>query len=261
MMTVLPFSQRLRRWLLLGLGLIATAGALVPTARAQLLPTFGRDRAGTSGFQFLKIAVDPRAAALGETVAANAFDASALFWNPALAAQADGLQIGLNHTAYFADVTMEYAAMTVPLGGLTLGGSLQMLSSGDMDVTTEFEPTGTGQTFRFIDLAAGLSVAQALSDLFSYGVTIKYIRESSAGLVAQTLALDLGVYYQIGTTGAQMAVAIRNFGLDASPSGSLERLVIGQGTIEENEFAGITPRRRSCSASPTMSSAMTPATR
>ena len=151
-------------------------------ARAQLIPSFGSDRAGTAGFQFLKIPIDARSAAMGETVAANAMDASALFWNPALAAQTDRPQVGIGHTAYYADVALSYAAALYHLQsfGLTVGASLQALNSGEMDVTTEFEPFGTGETFRLVDLAAGLTVAQALTDLFSYGVTAKYVTERVA---------------------------------------------------------------------------------
>ena len=224
----------------LGLALLLMLPLAGP-AQAQLIPSFGRDRAGTSGFQFLKIPIDARSAAMGETVAANAFDASALFWNPALAARATGPQAGFSHTAYLADVSMEYAALTVPIGAFTFGGSVQVLSAGEMDVTTEFEPTGTGETFGYVDLAAGLSVAQTLSDLFSYGVTAKYVRESTAGLATQTAMFDLGVFYQIGTTGAQMAVAIRNFGLDGRPAGTLSRVDIDEGVILEDDFETITP--------------------
>jgi hypothetical protein len=225
---------------LLALALLAAA----PPARAQLIPAFGGDRAGTSGFQFLKVAVDARAAAMGETVVANAFDASALFWNPALAAQAPGTQVAFNHTAYFADVRMEYAAALYHLHrlGLTLGGSLQALNSGDMAVTTEFEPFGTGERFRFVDVAAGLTVSQRLTDLFSYGVTAKYVRESAAEIVAQTAVFDLGIFYRIGATGLQTAVAIRNFGLDGTPRGELERPLIDEdGTTVEDDFEPLTP--------------------
>ncbi|MFQ5570457.1 MAG: PorV/PorQ family protein [Rhodothermales bacterium] len=217
--------------------------AAIP-AQAQIIPSFGSDRAGTSGFQFLKIPVDPRAAAMGETVVANAFDASAMFWNPALAAQKGRPQFGLSHTAYYADINIEYAAISYPLGrfGLTVGASIQTLSSGDMDVTTEFEPFGTGESFRFEDLAAGITVAQTLTDLFSYGITAKYLRESVAGLTTSTVVFDIGVFYRVGGTGAQMAVAIRNFGLDGTPSGELSRTVIGgEGTVVEDEFESFTP--------------------
>ncbi|MFW5972442.1 MAG: PorV/PorQ family protein [Bacteroidota bacterium] len=218
--------------------------AMALPSAAQLIPAFGNDRAGTSGFQFLKVSVDPRASALGETVAANAFDASALFWNPALAAQTEGAQIGFSHTQYFADVQLQYLAGIVHLErfGLTVGASVQSLNSGEMDVTTEFQQGGTGETFRFIDVATGITVAQQLTDLFSYGVTAKWIHESVAGLTANTGVLDLGVFYRVGDTGAQMAVVIRNFGIDAALQGSLERTVLGDdGTTTETNFESMTP--------------------
>lgn len=213
------------------------------TLQAQLLPALGGDRAGTSGFQFLKIPVDARSAALGETVVANAFDATSLFWNPALSADLDGLNVGVSHVAYFVDVTMNFAGATfhIPGPSLTVGLSLQTLNSGKMDVTTEFEPFGTGETFSLFDMAAGLTIAQNLTDLFSYGVTAKYIRESAAGIDQSTLAFDLGIFYRIGTTGAQMAVSLRNFGLDSFSSGSISRNVIGNpAVVEEDDLESIT---------------------
>ena len=213
-------------------------------ANAQLLPTLGGERAGTSGFQFLKIPVDARSAALGESVVASAFDVSSLFWNPALASHLPGIQVGFYHTAYFVDVNLEFAGVTYHLPGtnITIGASLQTLNSGEMIVTTEFQPFGTGETFRLIDTAVGLTISQRLSDLFSYGITTKYIRESVAGISTSTLAFDMGIYYAIGTTGARMGVAVRNFGLDGTPEGEIERTVIDDNPIRiESEFESMTP--------------------
>ncbi|MEM1127085.1 MAG: PorV/PorQ family protein [Bacteroidota bacterium] len=224
------------------LGALALLLMLAPTVQAQLLPTFGRDRAGTSGFQFLKIPVDARSAAMGQTASSHAFDASALFWNPALAARADGIQIGLSQTAYFADVSLSYAAVAAPVGPFVLGASLQVLNSGDIQETTEFEPLGTGRTFSATDLALGLSLSQSLSDLFSYGVTLKYVEENIAEVTVRNVMVDLGVFYQIGATGAQMAVAIRNFGPDTAPTGTLERTAVNDaGLAVEDDFETITP--------------------
>ncbi len=226
---------------LLGIAVALTVTTPEP-ALAQLIPSFGSDRAGTSGFQFLKITVDPRAAAMGETVAANAFDASALFWNPALAAQVPGTQIGFSHAAYYADVSVHYGAAYHRFGRFTIGTSLQALDSGEMDVTTEFQPNGTGETFAFVDLGLGLTVSQQLTDLFSYGVTARFVRESTAQITTNAVVFDLGIFYRIGQTGAQMAVAIRNFGMDGTPSGQIERTVIGgAGTAVESDFESITP--------------------
>lgn len=215
----------------------------VPTAQAQLLPTLGGERAGTSGFQFLKVPVDARGAALGESVVADANDVSALIWNPALAARLPGLQAGFHHTAYFVDVTLDFVGVTYRLpAGITLGGSLQTMNSGEMKVTTEFEPSGTGETFRLIDVAAGLTWSQQLTDLFTYGITTKYIQESVAGLTASSVVFDLGVHYMVGSTGARMAVAVRNFGFDGRPEGELSRPVIANDPIRiESEFEAMTP--------------------
>ncbi len=208
---------------------------------AQILPAFGEDRAGTSAFQFLKIPVDPRGTALGETAVSNANDASALFWNPALAAQGGRTEVGVASAAYFADVALHYVAGYSRVGPVTLGLSLQALDSGDMPVTTEFSgPEGTGETFRLVDIAAGLTVAQALTDLFSYGVTAKYVREGVAGVTTQAGLLDMGVFYKVGDTGVQLGVAIRNFGFQSIPSGSIERTTI-DGPATEIVFDGAEP--------------------
>ncbi|NNE34742.1 MAG: PorV/PorQ family protein [Rhodothermales bacterium] len=214
------------------------------TVDAQVLPSFGGDRAGTSGFQFLKVSVDPRGTSMGESTVSNATDGSALFWNPALAAQSDQVQISVQHAEYYSDVALQYASIIYPLRRLniTLGASLVALNSGSMDVTTEFEPFGTGETFNFVDMVAGLTVSQALTDLFSYGVTAKYVRESVVDISTSTTLFDLGVFYRVGTSGAQMAVALKNFGPNARPSGSIERTVIADDPIRiESSFESVTP--------------------
>ncbi len=210
---------------------------------AQLLPSFGRDRAGTSGYQFLKIPVDARSASMGQTVASNAFDLTSLFWNPALAAQIEAkTTIGAGYTGYHAEIDLGYFGLIHRLGSFTLGAAFQSMQSGSMAVTTEFQPFGTGETFQVVDWAVGLTVSQTLTDLFSYGLTGRFVQEQIAEIRAQTVVFDAGVFYRVGQTGAQMAVVIQNFGFDSSVSGEIERVVIEQSeAIIENEFESFTP--------------------
>jgi hypothetical protein len=212
-------------------------------ALAQLIPSFGRDRAGTSGYQFLKIPVDARSAAMGQTVASNAFDVSALFWNPALAAQIGrGTTAGVGFTKYHADVDLGYVGVIQDLGSFTFGFAFQTMQSGEMNVTTEFQPFGTGETFQVVDWAAGLTVAQELTDLFSYGLTARFVQEKIAEISAQTLLMDAGIFYRVGQTGAQMAVVIRNFGFDSSVSGEIDRIVLDQTEpLLVDDFESFTP--------------------
>ncbi len=191
---------------------------------AQILPGFGESRSGTSGFQYLKIGIDARAASMGFSSIADASDASSLYWNPALAAQMDNSQVMLSHTQYFADISMNYAAYVHDLGNMALGASLQMLDSGEMEETTEFQRTGTGRHFRTIHLAAALSYSQELSSLFSYGVNLKYLNERIEEVMTQTGVLDVGFFYRVGDTGLRFAVGLNNFNpIDANPGGETRR--------------------------------------
>lgn len=223
--------------------LLALPLAAAP-ATAQVLPSFGSDRAGTVGLQFLKIPADARSIALANTGVSTAHDASALFWNPALATEGSGRQVQLARASYFSGqlFTNNFAAATYPVGRFVLGASVQVLDSGEMDVTTEVQPGGTGETFRFVDVALGATLSQKLTDQFAYGVTLKGIRESTADVNTTTAALDVGIHYKVGDTGARMAVAIRNFGLDGTPEGSLDRIdpAAPGGTAVVDSFAAIT---------------------
>lgn len=209
-------------------------------AQRSIIPSLGNSRSGTSGFQFLKINPDARSSALGGSNVADAADASSLYLNPALAAQMRGNQIHLGHTQYFTDISLNYAAYVHRMRSMAFGASLIYLDSGDMNETTEFNPFGTGRTFRAINMAAGLTFAQELTNLFSYGVSLKYVEERIAEFEAQTVVFDIGFFYRVGDTGLRFAVGLNNFGIDASPSGEVRRLDLN-GEIRETEFEDVSP--------------------
>ncbi|MCH8568511.1 MAG: PorV/PorQ family protein [Balneolales bacterium] len=205
-----------------------------------ILPSLGDSRSGTSGFQFLKINPDARSSAMGSSNVADANDASALYSNPALAAQMSGSQFYVGHTQYFVDISLNYASYVHRYRGLAFGGSIMYLDSGEMEETTEFQPFGTGRTFRAPHLAAGLTFAQELTNLFSYGITFKYLDFRVAEYKAQTAVFDVGFFYRVGDTGLRFAIGLSNFGLDSSPSGSLTRQSL-DGERVERDFEDISP--------------------
>ncbi len=224
---------------------------LIPwVASAQILPSLGEARSGTYGFQYLKIGPDARSTSMGSSSVADAADVSSLYWNPALAAQLDNSQVMLAHTQYFADISMNYAGYVHRFGSLALGVSLHMLDSGAMDETTELQPGGTGRTFRTTHIAAGISFAQRLTSLFSYGVTLKYLDESIEEVTSRTGVLDAGFFYRVGDTGLRFAVGLSNFGVDADPTGETRRRpgpnetgteTDQDGFIVMDEFADVSP--------------------
>lgn len=210
--------------------------------QAQVLPSLGKQRAGTAGMQFLKIPVDPRSAGMGESFIAVVNDASALYWNPAGMTIADSQRIHLQgaYTRYFADITMNYGAGFIKLKNEhCIGISVTHLNSGEMDVTTEFQPFGTGQKFSATNTAIGISYAKKLTDNFAFGLTSKYANESIFGLRTNTLLFDLGFQYDIGYKNLRFAVTMTNFGFNVKPKGELEVIRLA-GTQNVNSFEQVT---------------------
>ncbi|MCA1803742.1 MAG: PorV/PorQ family protein [Rhodothermaceae bacterium] len=221
--------------LLIGLGFAETA-----VAQRSLLPSLGGSRSGTSGFQFLKVNVDARSSGMGNSNVADASGGSSLYWNPALAVQGEGSQLYLGHTAYFADVSLNYASYIHKFRNMAVGASLTYLDSGEMNETTEFQPFGTGRTFRTVHLAAGLSFSQELTNLFSYGLTLKYLDERIEEVEVSNIVVDLGFFYRVGDTGLRFAIGLTNFGVDATPGGETTRLTLEDEQVM-TEFEDVSP--------------------
>ena len=220
--------------------MLVLAGAVSP-AFAQ---TYGTDRAGTAGFQFTKIAVDPRAAAMGNSNMADAFDGSSLYWNPALAARLEGTTLMASHTAYFVDISQDYLSYIQKVGNVAIGASVQYLNSGEIIETTEFQQFGTGRTFSTHHVSTGLSVAQQVTDLFSYGITFKYLLEKIEEVDYTSGAIDFGFSYFVGETGLRFAVGVNNFSpINIVPKGSTTREdLAGVEEIEPEEETSLPTR-------------------
>jgi long-subunit fatty acid transport protein len=200
------------------------------SSNAQLIPVLGGQRAGTSSLQFLKIGVGARATGMGESFVAVANDFTALFWNPAGLMQFDQNGVHFSHNFWFVDLSHEFFAGVYRLGkNNAFGLSVTALHTPAMEKTTEFQPTGTGEYFKYGDIAIGLTYARRLTDQFSFGITAKYVEETLAELKMRGFLVDLGTYYWTGLGNSRFAVTISNFGPQVKPSGSVN--LIGGRTL------------------------------
>ncbi len=177
-------------------------------------------KTGTTAAQFLKLGVGSRAISMGGAFVAEANDLSSLYWNPAGLARMNGSAVQLSHTQYLADIDYNYAAFGLNLGNLgTLAASLLYLDSGDMAVRTTTEPEGTGERFSKQDFAVQVSYARALTDRFSIGSTIKFIREKIWHSTASATAFDVGVLFTTPYERLRLGAAMTNFGPKMQMSG------------------------------------------
>jgi len=204
---------------------------------AQLIPNLGGQRTGTSSFQFLKIGTNARGTGMGVTFVAVSDDISSLNYNPAGLVLFSDNGVTFTHTQWFVDTRIENVGGVYHFGSNAIGLSVISLRTEDAKVTTEFQPEGTGDYFRFSDLAVGLTFAKKMTDQFSFGATVRYIEENLGVLKMRTVVGDLATYYKTGLGTSRFAVMISNFGGQVSPAGSVD--LIGGRTV--NNFQSFPP--------------------
>jgi hypothetical protein len=194
----------------------------VQQSHAQLVPNLGGQRSGISSFQFLKIGADARGAAMGEATVAVVNDVSALFWNPAGLTLSTENQVIFSHAEWLVDLKHDFFGASYSLGDNDfVGVSFTSLTTDPMPVTTEYQPTGTGNYFNYGDIAVGATYARKMTDQFSFGITVRYVRETIAELNANAVMLDIGTYYYMGLGTSRFSVVVTNFGNNVAPSGSV----------------------------------------
>lgn len=193
----------------------------------------GFAKVGTAGAQFLKIGLGTRGAAMGGAFIATADDPSAAWWNPAALVRVPGTQVQLTHTEWFEDVRYEAGAVSSEVPGIgTFALQFGLLNSGEMDVTTVEQPGGTGETFTCSDMVVGLTFSRMLTDRFSTGVTLKYVREGWDDVSASGIAVDLGTLYNTGFRTLRIGMAIQHFGGELTPSGEFDDYYSGSDSLK-----------------------------
>ena len=177
-------------------------------------------RVGTTAAPFLKIGVGGRALAMGEAYATRAEDVTGLFWNPAGLANLNNRQIVLNHFDYIADLSYVFGGIAIPFPSLgTFGFSFSYLGMPEIERTTIQFPDGNGEKVAANSFAAGLSFARSLTDRFSIGGSIKYVKENIWHCHSSAVAFDIGVLYHTIFKNLTIGMSISNFGTDLKMNG------------------------------------------
>jgi hypothetical protein len=189
----------------------------------NIFPNLGDERAGTASMQFLKLGAGAKAAAMGGCMSANPNGAFGLYWNPATLVWTTKTEGAFSHNSWVADINYEFAGVSLKFGDdRAIGASIIYLGTSDMEITDEYHPFGTGETFGYSDMAFGLSFSQRLTDYFSFGATARFAQENIDDLHMRGFLLDLGTYYQTDFHGTRFAVTLSNFGQQVKPEGTYE---------------------------------------
>ncbi|MBX2892886.1 MAG: PorV/PorQ family protein [Saprospiraceae bacterium] len=174
------------------------------------------DRQGEAGANQLLINPWARSAGLHSMNTANIAGGEAIFLNVAGLARINKTQIQLGHTRYLsgADIGINAAGFSQRVGkGGAFGFNLVAFDMGDLILTTEDTPEGTGGTFSPSFFNMGISYSHLFSNKVSVGVTAKFVNEAITNARASAFALDAGVQYVTGEQdNFKFGISLRNVG-------------------------------------------------
>ncbi len=181
-----------------------------------------------TGFQFLKLDVGARAAAMGGAFMMVGNDANAMFYNPAgLAKMTSSFDFMAAQTKWVADITYNAGGIVKNFGNWgTVGLNYLAADYGGGFVGTQVSSSLQGYVETgSLDVSAyamGLTYARPLTDKFSIGATVKYVSQQlgqsviTAGSSAvenkvSGVAYDIGTIFYPGFKSFRLGMSIRNF--------------------------------------------------
>ena len=190
-----------------------TLVVLILIGLPQLLQSQEVTKIGTTAAKILSIPVGSRALGMGGAFVSVADDATAMYWNPSGIARLERNEFIFMHSNWLADIRFDFVGLVFPLGTMgTIGFNVTAMTMSEMDITTEYEPEGTGETFSAGSFVAGVSFARNLTDNFSIGGTAKYVSEKIWNSTASGLAVDIGTIFNTPFRGIRLGASISNFG-------------------------------------------------
>lgn len=226
----------MRKNILLAVLVGAFALLAVGTAFAQNDEPLTEKRAQT-GMKFLSVSLDARASAMGNTMTSqDQVTSMAMFYNPAaLGWLKNNVNVSLGQTRYIVDFNYTYGAVSFrPANGSlgVFGLNVLAVDYGDFEETIRDGASESGYrqlgTFSPSALSVGVGYALAVSDRFTFGANVKYVREDlgasavrlNNGAVerednsSNTMAFDFGILYRTGWKSLNFGMTARNFAQD-----------------------------------------------
>lgn len=189
------------------------------------------DRQGESGAGELLLNPWAKSAGLHSMTTSFASGVEALRLNPAGIGRLSGREIYFGNTRLYEGSTLQHNAVGYAQRGKgngAFGFSLAILDFGEIAITTEDQPEGTGGFYSPSFVNLGLGYSYTYENKISVGILTRLISETLPSLTAFGLAVDAGVQYVSGDRdNFKLGISLRNIGTPMRFSGEgLSRQVI-----------------------------------
>ena len=187
----------------------ALCGVIVACGLAQA----DESSTGAAGANELRIPVGARSTALWGSNIGDVNGVEAMFWNPGGLANMSTSESSFGNYSYWADIEMYQIAFAHKFENFgSFGLSARLLNLGDLFVTTEAMPEGTGEIIQPKYSIVTASWARAMTDRVSLGANLNLLSEKVKDMSATGVALDFGVQVETPMEGLSFGVVLKNFG-------------------------------------------------
>jgi long-subunit fatty acid transport protein len=170
---------------------------------------------GQNTYDFLRVDMSARAAALGGSFVTNNDDVDVLFYNPAGMSFLEKDPVSFSFVKHLMDINLFSLAYSTEFENIgRFGSAIKYINYGSFDEADEFG-NRTGE-FSAGELAFILGYTNEFSENFYYGANAKVIYSSIADESSSAIALDLGINYEIPNQKLNLAAAVLNLGTQLS---------------------------------------------
>ena len=168
-------------------------------------------RKGTAGAEQLLIPVGARSIATGGAFGSHFTGVESIFYNPGGLDRMQGTEAMFNFMNYIADINVSYFAIGTKMDIGSIALTYKGLDFGDIPITTNQNPDGTGQFYSPSYFVLGLTYSKMITDRVSAGATFSLINEGIMNTGASGWAIDFGVQYKFSPN-FSLGVAVKNIG-------------------------------------------------
>ncbi len=181
---------------------------------AQFDYGFDFSKAGTSGFQFLKIGIGAEQIAMGDAAASTVSGVSSVYWNPAGLGWLEKRQVFAHQTNWLVDSKHSALALAFPFKSIRVAVNVMSLAVNEFEETTVADPLGTGRMVDAGDFMVGLAITRRYTDRLSIGAQVKFVQEKLDDVTFDNFLFDVGTIYYTGFRDLRLSFVLQHFGPD-----------------------------------------------
>jgi hypothetical protein len=170
---------------------------------------------GQTTYDFLRVDMSARAAALGGSFVSNNDDVDVIFYNPAGMNFLEKNPASFSLVKHLLDINLFSVAFSTEFENIgRFGTAVKYINYGTFDQADEFG-NRTGE-FGAGELAFLVGYANEFSPNFYYGANAKFIYSSIADKSSSAVGADLGINYEFPAQQLNLAAAVLNLGTQIS---------------------------------------------